>query len=148
MYRHYFWNVELLSLGNWYEFLDSYQGSYGKRLRSFLNHGAEHTLWKLGYTGSVDSRAAIQGILYESSMRFKELSSHANGQDTALAAKMWAENIFKASELLTRTDDVLQNTMDQLSKHVIKLGRREISSVQSLSKETIEGARDDKDPSH
>lgn len=138
MYRHYFWNVDLLSLADWYAFLETYQNGYGKRLRSYLNQGVEHTLWKLGYTGTVDSEVAIRGILYESSMRFKELGSYANGQNTAMAAKMWAENIFKAAELLNRNEDVLKSTMDELSKHAIRLGKREISSLQTLPLDTKE----------
>lgn len=134
MYRHYFWNVELLSNSGWEKLLHDYHGKHGDKLFHCLLRGEEFTLWKLGVSKEVEPKALIGGIMYESAMRFKELSAFGNGHHTALAAKMWAESVFKAAELLTRDEDALRTTMNELSNFALKLGKREISSVESLNK--------------
>lgn len=133
LYRHYFWNVDLLSIGQWSDFLANYQGVHGAMLRSYYNHGEAHTLWKLGYATSIDTKEAVRGILFDSIMRQRELNSHANNQDTALSARAWADTMFKALAYLERDEDVMERTMDGLAQYVLRLGRRDISSVQSLN---------------
>ena len=137
-YRHYFWNVGLLTLSEWRDYLDNYQGSHGKKLRTYYNKGAVFTLWKLGQRPTVTVDQAIETIFQESTLRFMELTAYPNGQDTALASKMWAENVFKASELLSRTDGAIKRSLDELSQVALRLGRREISSIDSLPKQLEE----------
>lgn len=134
MYRHYFWNPDLLSNADWDKLLSDYHGKHGDKLKQCLLRGSEYTLWKLGVSKEVDPKLMIGGIMYESAMRFKELSSYGNGHHTALAAKMWADNVFKAAEMLTRDEDQLRSTMNELSAFALKLGRREISSLEQLNK--------------
>jgi hypothetical protein len=134
LYRHYFWNPSLLSNADWDKFLKDYHGRHGERLIHCLLRGEEFTLWKLGVSKQVDPNAILSGIMYESAMRFKELSSHGNGHHTAMAAKMWAESVFKAAEMLTKDEDELRKSMTELSNFAMKLGRREISSLETLNK--------------
>jgi hypothetical protein len=134
MYRHYFWNVNLLSNYDWeIYFLDSKDSQHGKKLKQGLLRGEEFALWKLGYIKETEQRGIISNMLYESAMRFRELSSYGNGQETALAAKMWAETVFKSAEFLSRDEDAIKSTVEDLNAFALKLGRREISSVASLN---------------
>ena len=55
-----------------------------------------------------------------------------NGKDTAMTAKLWAENIFKATEEMNKTGDAVSQVIDGLRDTAIKLGKRDISSVQDL----------------
>ena len=65
-------------------------------------------------------------------MRFFETTASPNNKDTAMTAKMWAENIFKATEELNKTGDEVRQVLDELKSVAIKLGKRDISSIEEL----------------
>ena len=133
MYRHYFWNVALLSNLEWERFLATYHERHGKLLKQCLLRGEEFSLWKAGFVKDTEHRTLIAGMLYESAMRFKELGTYVNGHDTALAAKLWAETVFKSAEFLSRDEDAIKSTVEDLNQFALKLGRRDISSIGSLN---------------
>lgn len=133
MYRHYFWNPSLLSNHDWeLFFLGCKDKHHSKKLNQGLLRGDEFALWKLGFIKESEHRSIISNMFYESAMRFKELSAYSNGHDTALSAKMWAETVFKSAEFLSRDEDAIKSTVEDLNSFALKLGRREISSVASL----------------
>lgn len=136
-YRHYFWNRDVMSLADWNLYLDSYTG--GKDLMSCLKQGEEFALWKLGYRVELSKQEILQTILHESAMRFVELNGHSNGIKTATAAKFWADNVFKSIEVLDKGGDSIKQVVDSLRDLSIKLGRREISSVERVRKQSRSG---------
>lgn len=129
-YRHYFWNRELMSLNDWNEYLADHPR--GRDLLSCQRQGEEFALWKLGHRVELSKQDILQTVLHESAMRFVELNGHHNGIKTATAAKFWAENVFKSIEALDRTGDSVKQVVDSLRELSIKLGKREISSVERL----------------
>ena len=50
-----------------------------------------------------------------------------------MTAKLWAENIFRATEELNKTGDAVGQVLDGLRDIAIKLGKRDVSSVHSLA---------------
>jgi hypothetical protein len=130
LYRHYFWNRDLLSAQQWYEYLLDHPK--GKALKSCYARGAEFALWKIGHRPDLEQKTVIRGLFNESSMRFFETTAMPNTKDTALTAKLWAENIFKATEELNRTGDAVQQVVDGLRDIAINLGKRDISSIHDL----------------
>ncbi len=130
MYRHYFWNRDLLSVGEWYSFLDDYPR--GDLLKGCFDQGADYALWKLGYRVEISKDEVIRGLLHESTMRYFETSREENSKDTAMMAKLWSEQVFKSVEMMDRTGDAVKQVLTELKDLAIKLGRREISSIQDL----------------
>jgi len=130
MYRHYFWNRQLLSSKEWLDFLDTYPN--GDILKKCYKQGLEYALWRIGYRVELSQQDVLRGVFHESAMRFFETSSSPNNRDTAMTAKMWAENIFKATEELNRTGDEVRQVLDELKNVAIKLGKRDISSIEDL----------------
>ena len=130
LFRHYFWNRELLNTRQWVDYLSDhhdeevYWGCYA--------NGEEYAVWKLGGSLDVNGEDVLREILKESAMRFKETSSLPNSRDTALTAKLWAENVFKASDELNRTGDAVSRVLDGLRDVAIRLGNRKISSIEDL----------------
>lgn len=135
-YANYFWDCSLLSHLDWYAYLAPHPS--GPFLRACLNRGEEHALWKLGHRTTVVPKATLNTICHESYMRFQELGSWANGQDTALAAKLWAGNVFTALERMAVGADGERSAMEEVRKLTVKLGRREISSLETLRGEDKE----------
>ena len=130
LYRHYFWNRKLLSTQQWLVYLETHCD--GDMLSTCLHRGTEHALWKLGYRVEIPQEVVLRGIFHESSMRFFELADRDNGRDTALTAKLWAESVFRAVEELNRSGDAVQQVIGELRDMAIRLGRRDISSIESL----------------
>lgn len=130
LFQHYFWNPKIMSTTKWYDYLDTHPRGY--TLKSCLNKGEEFSLWKLGYRVSISQEDMLRTVFHESSMRFLELNGKANNRHTALTAKLWAENIFKANEELIRTGDTTKEVLEELRSIAIRLGKREISSVEDL----------------
>tara|TARA_B100000131_G_scaffold166520_1_gene160994 strand:- start:16635 stop:17405 length:771 start_codon:yes stop_codon:yes gene_type:complete len=130
MFKHYFWNLELLSTSQWLSYLKKHPE--GRVLKSCYSRGPEFALWKLGSSPELEQKAVIRGLFNESSMRFFETAGMPNSRETALTAKLWAENIFKATEELNRTGDAVQQVVDGLRDIAIKLGKRDVSSIQDL----------------
>lgn len=131
LYRHYFWNTKLLSLKQWRDYLKEHHD--GKMLLSCLHQGTEHALWKLGHRVELPQEDVLRGVFHEASMRFFEMSQAPNTRDTALTAKLWAESIFKATEELNRSGDAVKQVITELKDMAIRLGRRDISSIEALS---------------
>lgn len=131
-FRHYFWNRELMSLSDWNVYLDDYPG--GRELMSCRKQGEEFAMWRLGHRVELSKQEILQMILHESAMRFAELNSFNNGMKTAMAAKFWADNVFKSVDALDRTGDSVKQVVDNLREVAIKLGRRDISSVEKVRK--------------
>lgn len=131
-YRHYFWNRDIMSMADWSAYLEDYPG--GKDLMSCRKQGEEFALWKLGHRVELSKQEILQTIMHESAMRFVELNSFNNGMKTAMAAKFWADNVFRSVEALDRTGDSVKQVVDDLREVAIKLGRRDISSVEHLRK--------------
>jgi len=132
MYRHYFWNRELLSGREWFAYLDKYPD--GKMLQQCYKQGIEYALWRTGYRVDLPQKDVIRSVFHESAMRFFETTASPNNRDTAMTAKMWAENIFKATEELNRTGDEVQQVLEELRSVAIKLGKRDITSLESLKR--------------
>lgn len=130
MYRHYFWNRELLSSGEWFSYLDDHPN--GKLLSQCYKQGLEYALWRLGFRVELSQQEVIRGVFHESAMRFFETTTQENNRDTALTAKLWAENIFKATEELNKTGDEVRQVLDELRNVAIRLGKRDISSIDDL----------------
>lgn len=139
LFSHYFWNSEVMSGMAWILFLKDYAGSHGNHLRHYQQKGADHTLWKLGIQVAPDPKQVIADVLFESHKRYNELKTYPNGQDTALAAKMWSEQAFKAISEGRHVDGELTNTLNELNQVPIRLGKRAISSVNSLSTKMPKG---------
>ena len=100
----------------------------------FYNKGPEFALWKLGDKSiPVNIDHVVDNILSESSHRFMELSSQPNCRDVALAAKMWTEQALKAAEFKKATGALVKDAEEALVKVALRLGRREISSVDELN---------------
>jgi hypothetical protein len=128
-YRHYFWNRDLLTVAEWWEYLARHPS--GKTLMSCHHLGEEYALWSVGYRVEVTKEQALQLILHESVMRFAELGTFPNGIKTATAARFWAENTFKAIETLDKTGDSVKQVVAELRSISIRLGRRDITSIES-----------------
>ncbi len=130
MYAHYFVNRDLLSTSEWFSYYKDPEN--GNMLKSCYSRGEEFALWKLGHKVELSQKEVIRDLFHESSMRFFETTAMPNGKDTAMTAKLWAENIFKATEEMNKTGDAVSQVIDGLRDIAIKLGKRDISSVQDL----------------
>ena len=139
MYAHYFWNRSLLTTEQWYTYLRFHP--QGRFLKSCYNRGDKYALWKLGHKVDLSQQEVIRALFNESSMRFFETAEMPNSKDTAMTAKLWAENIFRATEELNKTGDAVSQVIDGLRDIAIKLGARDVSSIQSLDR--IEEGSDD-----
>lgn len=130
MYRHYFWNRDLLTTREWLDYLESYEG--GKMLASCYSQGGEYALWKLGHRVKLPKEEVLNSVFHESAMRFFETSQFDNTRDTAMTAKLWAESLFKANEELEKSGDAVKQVLDNLKDIAIKLGKRDITSIDDL----------------
>lgn len=130
LYRHYFWNRDLLSTREWLEYLEDYDD--GKMLTACYSQGGEYALWKLGHRVKLPKEEVLNSVFHESAMRFFETSQFDNTRDTAMTAKLWAENLFKANEELEKGGDAVKQVLDNLKDIAIKLGKRDITSIDDL----------------
>lgn len=130
MYRHYFWNRDLLSTKEWLDYLEDYED--GKMLSSCYSQGGEYALWKLGHRVQLPKEEVLNSVFHESAMRFFETSQFDNTRDTAMTAKLWAESLFKANEELEKSGDAVKQVLDNLKDIAIKLGKRDITSIDDL----------------
>ena len=130
LFGHYFWNRNLLSTTQWYDYLEGRRD--GDLLKSCYRQGEEFALWKVGYRVEVSKDDIVRGVLHESTMRFFETGQKDNTKDTALTAKLWSESIFKSLEELGKSGDDVQQVLTELRDIAIRLGRRDISSVDNL----------------
>ena len=130
LYQHYFWNPKIMSTSKWYAHLQTHPD--GQNLKGCFNKGEEYALWKLGYRIDLSQEEMLKTVFHESSMRFMELNGKSNNRHTALTAKLWAENIFKANEELSRSGDTAKEVLEELRGIAIKLGKRDISSIEEL----------------
>tara|TARA_Y100000114_G_C11764016_1_gene332043 strand:- start:11184 stop:11969 length:786 start_codon:yes stop_codon:yes gene_type:complete len=130
LYRHYFWNRDLLSTREWLDYLDEYEN--GKMLSSCYSQGGEYALWKLGHRVDLPKEEVLSSVFHESAMRFFETSQFDNTRDTAMTAKLWAESLFKANEELEKSGDAVKQVLDNLKDIAIKLGKRDITSIDDL----------------
>ncbi len=130
LFRHYFWNRSALSTKQWMDYLDEYDN--GKVLASCYSQGGEYALWKLGHRVSLPKEEVLNSVFHESAMRFFETSQFDNTRDTAMTAKLWAESLFKANEELEKSGDAVKQVLDNLKDIAIKLGKRDITSIDDL----------------
>jgi len=130
MYQHYFWNRDLLSTRQWFAYLETHPKK--RVLKACHAQGPKYALWKSGFRPELAQQEVLKGLFDESAMRFFETTVMPNSKDTAMTAKLWAENIFRATEELNRTGDAVQQVVDGLRDIAIKLGKRDISSIHEL----------------
>lgn len=133
MYRHYFWDFRQMTQMDVHGFCEQYHGTTGARLRAYYGRGIPFTMWKLGFQGPLDHRQASEEVLVDSFFRFKELATHANGQDTALSAQLWTNQMYKSIEYLEGNGKGMEGAVEQLAHLALRLGRRDISSLEDLS---------------
>lgn len=136
LYRHYFCNYSKMTPADCNAFFAGYRVSFGSKLRTFYNRGPEFARWKLGDTSlTVTVDKMVDNVLRESSMRFMELSTQPNSRDVALAAKMWTEQAMKAAEFKKASGSAVKEAETALVKVSLQLGRREISSIDTIETE-------------
>jgi len=131
-YRHYFWNRNLLSDAEWRVFLDPLPDRYV--MLSYYGRGLEFVLWKFGHRIALSKQDILQAVLHESAMRFIETGSMPNTMNTSIAAKNWADTVFKAIDQLDKTGDSVKEVVEELRAVAIKLGRRDISSIEQVKR--------------
>ena len=129
-YRHYFWNPAILPMEAWYSYVSG-MPNHGL-LRECYKRSPEFVLWKLGYRVELAQDDVLKAVFHESSMRFFETGSMRNDRSTAMTARLWAENLFKASEMLNSSGDGVREILSDLRQLSIQLGRRDISDLDSL----------------
>lgn len=137
LYRHYFWDFSRMSVGDAHAFFSAYQNENGLRLRAFYGRGPEFALWKLGYQTDVPGDTAAHMVYLESFYRFAELHTFSNDQNVALSAQLWTNQMYKSLEHLSGGGKDMEQVVAQLSNLSLKLGRREISSIEDLRNEVI-----------
>ena len=49
-----------------------------------------------------------------------------------MTAKLWAESLFRANEELEKSGDAVKQVLDNLKDIAIKLGKRDITSIDDL----------------
>jgi len=136
-FKHYFWNVDLMSPAQWYDYAEGLPPPEAAMLISCRTHGAEYALWRLGHRVAIDKMDIVNLILHESTMRFMETSRMHNDRHTALTAKLWTEQIFRAMEEQEKAGDI-QHALKELKMIAIKLQRDDIPSFEDLSNEIPE----------
>ena len=133
LYAHYFWDASLMSETAWYTLFTVHPK--GALLRGCLAQGPDFALWKLGHLGEFKPTDVVKRVMAESAMRFMELTHLEPSRDTAFQAKLWAENIFKASEQLDRSGDAVKQIIDEIKGVSLRLGTRKISSLEDLRRD-------------
>ena len=131
LFEHYSWNRSLLAPSEWSEYLK--QHANGSTLLECYRRGPVYALWKLGYREQVSQEEVVRGILHESTMRYFETGSENNSRDTALTAKLWSEQVFRALEELGKTGDGVQQVLRELKNIAIHLEKTDISSIEALN---------------
>jgi hypothetical protein len=130
LFEHYFWNRSLLTPSEWAGHLAGHDE--GDLLLECYRRGPMYALWKLGYREEVSPDEVVKGILHESTMRYFETGSEKNSKDTAIMAKLWSEQAFRALEELGKTGDGVQQVLDELKNIAIHLEKTDISSIEAL----------------
>lgn len=130
LYAHYFWDLSFLSERRTYDFFDEHPR--GADLLGCFLQGADYALWKLGSPREMGQTEILNKVLQESAMRFLETHHMEANRNTAMTAKFWAENIFKATEELNKTGDPIAQVIDEIRNVSLRLGRRKISSLEDL----------------
>ena len=130
MYRHYFWNRDLMSPRDWVAFLASHP--MGGLYLEFYSQDAGFVAWKLGYRPEVDEKEALRGIFVDSVMRFRSLRNAPNDRNTALTGKLWSETAFGALTEMAKSGDAVQEILDELRRMTVKLDGRKVPSIESL----------------
>ena len=130
LFEHYFWNRAVLTPSEWVSYLSGHEE--GDFLIECYRRGPVYALWKLGYREEVSQEEVVKGILHESTMRYFETSSKNNSKDTAVTAKLWSEQVFRALEELGKTGDGVQQVLDELKNIAIHLEKTDIASIEAL----------------
>lgn len=130
LYGHYFWDLGYLSERQLYSFFDEHPR--GADLLGCHLQGTDYALWKLGSAREMGQTEILNKVLQESANRFIETHHMVASRDTAMTAKFWAESIFKATEQLNKTGDPIAQVIDEIKNVSLRLGRREISSLEDL----------------
>lgn len=130
LYQHYFWDSQHMTDALWYELFKVHPR--GALLRGCYQNGVDYALWKLGKVPSFRPEDVVRRVLSESTMRFMETTHMVPDESTARQGKFWAENIFKASDQLGKTGDGLKKIIDEVKSVSLRLGKRQISSLEDL----------------
>jgi len=135
-YRHYFCNVDLLTAKQWFDYFKRF-GNEAYDLRdTFQLRSSEFALWKLGYRVELDRSDVMKAMFHEGVMRFMETSQLDNGLKTAQTGKIWSEVVFDADDRMQGAQDSVRAILDELREIRIKLGRRDISSLEDLKNDS------------
>lgn len=130
LYQHYFWDKSRMTDSLWYSLFNSHPR--GAVLRGCYQNGVDYALWKLGTLPNFRPEEVVRRVLAESAMRFMETAHMDPDEATARQAKFWAENIFKANDQLSKSGDALKTVIDEVKSVSLRLGTRNISSLEDL----------------
>ena len=131
-FKHYFWNVDLLSQEQWYHYLrDTEHPSRYVFIDSHQN-GVEFALWKAGHREDINKAEIAKVASHEAIMRFFETSRKPNNRDTALTASLWAETYVKFTDQLQEQGGGLSDVLDQLKQLAIRLDSKPVLSIDHL----------------
>ena len=131
-FKHYFWNVDLLSQEQWYHYLrDTEHPSRYVFIDSHQN-GVEFALWKTGHREDMNKAEIAKVASHEAIMRFFETSRKPNNRDTALTASLWAETYVKFTDQLEEQGGGLAEVLDQLKHLAMRLDSKPVLSIDQL----------------
>ena len=132
LYRHYFWNRDLLPMESWHAYSAAYQGEHGKKLKGCYARGIMFGLWKIGLRKNRIPGEAFDSMFQEAVMRFEELTTWGNGEKTAITAKTWLDSAIRVDEHARGRGDKLREAAEQVQLFTLRLGKRDITAVEQL----------------
>lgn len=120
-FRHYFWDVDSMSVGDWAHYFEFEPGK-GRTSRLSddymfaLNGGRELALYREGIAVELDTQEVIQEIFNELAMTFREVKSlPLSGAKVDMLSTL-TRNILKVDERFRHSDIALADVLEKFEK--------------------------------
>jgi len=132
-FRHYFWNIDVMSMDDWRSFLEDYDP--GDLLWGvYIAKDSNVALARIGEEVDLSPDDFMLELLQESMVRMKSLSKGMDNPVATQAARVWSNIAFRSFELHTKQSTGLNQAVELLQTLVISSQSEPVGSVLDMQR--------------
>jgi len=131
-YEHFYYNVPLLSMTGWSEFLAEHQeDEYDRRVA--LHCGSNMALHRLGFKTTLESKQVLRKVQQQLYFRLVDLDRFPTTPDVVRMENALSRTLLSVDERLRESDLALKEVMDQFKRFQMERDNEKVADAHQLS---------------
>lgn len=131
-YKHYYWQVSLLTVEDWSKLLEEYEIQRQNTL-AIVQVGPSMALHKLGFQQSIDSKTILKNMQETLYFDFQEWKSKPHGLERTKAMSAIARTLVTVDVQMSQADSALKDSLKAFEQFRMEHAKASVQDIRELA---------------